>query len=233
MITQWSFSRLLQYESCPMRTKLKVIDRSPEPPLPPDNPMERGNREHGRYERYIKGDASALNGAEARQLDLHRPNLDKLAELYAAGMATAEQNWKFDADWEIIDGEDRDYWLFAKLDAYVFNPETCTAIAVDFKTGKSMYKAIEHVQQLQFYAALSALREERADTIICELWYVDESDNRTFELSREQALSYVGRFQKRADTMMSDKIFRPNPNKVTCRYCPYSPRGTGVCPVGV
>lgn len=543
MLNNWSFSRLMQYEACPMRVKLKVIDRCPEPPPDPKSPLERGNREHDRYERYVKGDTSALDNAEARQLAFHRPNFDKLAELYAAGMATAEDNWKFDADWNVIDGDTRDYWLFAKLDAYVYDPEQSLVIAIDFKgfpldtkiptpsgfttmdevrvgdhvfdmhgitcqvtgkshvkhldcyritfddtttvdcdaehlwrlvddrvvpvtallrndriptagalqlpdaalpidpyvfglwladgkhtsgevskpdafvweeiqrrgyeigtntgrtcptrtvkgirghlsalgvlgnkhipasymrasekqridllrglcdgdgyanpvrrqvnlnfanktlsdqvvhllrtlgqrplqsttqgfgfgksvtaypinfrprnfvpfllprkaagvaewgegragfrrvvsvaripsvptqciavnspsrtflvteqfvpthnTGRSDYKTIEHVQQLQLYNALSALRNEDADRFISENWYVDEQYVRSFELTREEALRYVGRFQKRADTMLNDKTFRPNPNKITCKYCPFSPRGSGACPVGV
>ena len=43
----------------------------------------------------------------------------------------------------------------------------------------------------------------------------------------------VGRFDARAQRIYNDRFFKSNANKVTCRYCPFSPRGTGACPVGV
>lgn len=232
MLTNWSFSKLMQYEQCPLRVKFKVIDRIPEPPRDDKSPLERGNREHGRYEKYIKGDYNALEGAEAKQFDQFRPLLDKLFDLYAAGKATAEDDWTLNADWDWCDKSD--YWLWSKLDFCVMDEDNAIVIVGDFKTGKSQFKAIEHVQQTQLYAALAALKFEWADTLITELWYVDEGHVKAFEYGRDQALAFVGRFQSRVDRMMADRTFRPSPNAMTCRWCPYGPKaGNGHCPVGV
>lgn len=233
MIRNWSFSRLMQYETCPFRVKLKVIDREPEPAPEPNSPLERGNREHKRYELYVQGQADALDDAEARNLPFHRPNFDKLVELHDAGMVRVEDNWKFDDSWNLLPADSRDYWLYAKADCVVLDEDNNLAIVIDYKTGKSAYKMLEHTQQLQFYSGLGALIYEFADKFVNENWYTDEATIRQFESTREDALRIVGRFEKRADRMLNDKVFRPNPNIHNCRYCPYSPRGTGVCPVGV
>ncbi len=230
-IKRWSFSMLMKYETCPMRVRLQYIERLPEPPPPPTSPLERGNREHKRLEHFVTGVAPQLVGCEATHTEDFLPALKHARTLFEADQATAEQAWYFDADWNPCAREGA--WLTAILDLNVQDEERQLVIPVDFKTGKSQYKAVEHVQQTQFYSGLAALKFEWADTIAPELWYLDEGHIRASTYTREQALMYVGRFNQRAQAMFSDTLFRPRPSKMACRYCPYSPRGTGACPVGV
>lgn len=229
----WSFSRLMTYESCPQQFKFKAIDRLPEPPKPENNPLERGNRIHRNLELFVQGETKVVSN-EAKSIAHFIPALEHLRELYACGMATTEDDWLFDRDWDETQkrNAERPIWLWAKLDASILDEERGIAIAVDYKSGKSNNKAIEHVQQLQLYAALTALKYEWANEIHAELWYLDEGWVKPVVYSREQALSYVGRFDVRAQRLYDDRFYRPNPNRVTCRYCPYgSQNGTGVCPV--
>jgi len=239
-IANWSFSTLTKYETCPFQVKLSKIDKLPEPERPADNPLERGNREHKILEDYVSG-LGGLAASTARALSKFKPILEHAQQLYAQQLATTEQDWWFDSDWFDIsqldvDKRSRDrsnIWLWAKLDLNVTDTTNRHVITCDYKTGKSGYKAVEHVQQIQLYAAIAALRFEWADKITGELWYIDEGWIRSVEYTRDQALAYVGRFQQRADRLMTEKLWRPNPNTHNCRYCPYSPRGTGACPVGV
>lgn len=226
----WSISKLFAYESCPMQFKLRYIEKLPEPPRPPDNPLERGNRVHNMLEKYVKGEGS-LHGCEAKRIDVFEPHLTHLETLYADGMATAEDDWFFNRDWDACERDD--VWLWSKLDFSVTDETNRVVVTGDYKTGKSAYKAVDHIQQIQLYTAVSALKYEWADVLIGEVWYVDEGWIRQAEYTREQALKFVGRFNARADKIYQDRMFRPNANKVTCRWCPYSPRGTGACPVGV
>lgn len=214
-----------------MRVKLQYIEHLPEPPRPPDNPLERGNREHKRLELFVGGDAQALDQAEGRHTADFRPLLEHARELCIVGQATTEQDWFFDGDWNPCEKSKRRQW--SKIDLSVFNEAEGHVVSVDYKTGKSQYKAIEHVQQNQLYAAHTACKYPWAERIDTELWYLDEGHIRPSSYSREEALKFVGRFEKRAERIFADKFFRPNPNRETCRYCPYSPRGTGACPVGV
>lgn len=223
----WSYSKLSMYESCPMRFRLRYIDRLPEPPQPPDSPLERGSRIHTRLERFIKGTGPMDD--EAKKIDAFVPMLTHLQALYAAGMATVEDNWYFDADWTPCDRDN--VWLWVKLDYNVTDPDHDRTIVGDFKSGRSTYKTIEHVQQLQLYAACAALRQASATRIVVELPYLDEGWIRPAEYTREQALWFVGRFNQRAGRIYADRLFRPNPNRTTCRYCPFNSQGTGACPV--
>ena len=227
----WSFSKLMMYETCAFRWRLKYIDKMPEPPQPPDSPLERGNRIHNHLEKYIKAEINTLDGIEAKQIAKFQNVADRLQELYACGMATAEQDIFFDVDWNLADR--KHVWLWLKKDFNVVVEERKQTITGDWKSGKSTYKAIEHVQQLQLYAACDALQVPDFDEHIVELHYVDEGHVKQSVYTHEQALSFVGRFQKRVERLYADRLLRPNPNKVTCKYCPFSPRGTGACPVGV
>lgn len=227
----WSFSSLMIHETCALRFKFAKVDRVPEPPRDPDNPMERGNRVHNRLEKYVKGETDEMD-KEAKRIDVFVPLLAHLRNLYAAGMASAEQDWLFNIDWEIC-ARDK-VWLWAKLDASVYDEANEHVIAIDYKTGKSLYKAVEHVQQLQLYVAIAALRFPKAERFTAELWYLDEGHIKQFSVTREEALKFIGRFDSRAQKIYNDRFFRPNPNAITCAYCPYGPkRGNGHCPVGV
>lgn len=228
----WSFSSLMKYEACPQQFKFARIDKLPELPRPADNPGERGNRIHKRLEDFVSGVSDKMDN-EAKCIKDFVPALHHLRELYVAGMATTEDDWIYDRDWNDTTKADPNKFLWAKLDAGVLDEANATAIAVDYKSGKSGYKQMEHMQQLQLYAALTALKYPWANTVITELWYLDEGHVRQSRYTREQALAYIGRFDIRAQKIYDDKFYRPNPNVHTCRYCPYGPKnGTGVCPVG-
>ena len=59
-IRSWSYSRLLDFEACPLKAKLKIIDKIPEPEreLPPgktEHANDRGTRIHLECENFVKG----------------------------------------------------------------------------------------------------------------------------------------------------------------------------------
>jgi hypothetical protein len=228
-LTNWAFSSLLAYETCPFRIKLSKIDKIKDPPLQPGNPLERGSREHKRIENFIKGDVNALKDAEGKCTAQFLPILKHAQALYKTGQATAEQDWWFDENWNPCSRDD--VWLWAKLDTNVTDVNRAIVIPIDDKTGKSTYKVVDHIQQVQLYAGLAALKFEWADTIIPELHYLDEGWIRSMTYTRDEALAFIGRFQARADRMMSDQQFRPNPSNLNCRYCPHNSKGTAACPV--
>lgn len=226
----WSISKLFMYEQCALRFKLKYIDRLPELPQPANSPLERGNRIHKHLEDFVTGKRASLDGIEAKKIEPFYNPLVHLRTLYECGQATVEEDWFFNQDWDVCERKDVDLWV--KLDFGVKDEANGRAITADYKSGKSQYKAVDHIQQTQLYAAVSAIKYEWADTHVAEVWYVDEGWVRKTEYTREEALKFVGRFEARAQRIYNDRLFRANPNAVTCKWCPYSKgRGTGACPV--
>lgn len=227
----WSISKLFMYESCPLRFKLRYIDKLPEPKPDEKSPLERGNRIHKNLEDYVKSGGS-LEKNEAKAINAFEPALEHLRDLYDCGMATAEDNWFYNHDWEVCDRSS--VWLWAKLDFYVYDDSNGHAIVGDYKSGKSRYKAIEHTQQTQLYAAVATIRNADIQRVTSELWYVDEGHVLRKEYTAEQAMRFVGMFDRRVDRIYTDKFFKPNANVITCKWCPFGPRnGNGLCPVGV
>lgn len=225
----WSFSSLMIYEQCALRFKFAKIDKVPEPERPPDNPLERGNRIHNAMELFVKGEGEYAS--EAKSMVAFEPLFEHARVLYANGMASTEDDWLFDENWEVCTR--KEVWLWSKLDLNVMDEANGVSIVVDYKSGKSQYKQYEHMQQLQLYAGITALRQPWVNDIHAELWYVDEGHINAVQYNRDDALKFIGLFERRADRIFKDKFFRPNANANTCRWCPYSPRGNGHCPVGV
>lgn len=230
----WSFSSLTNYEACAYRFKLAKIDRLPEPPRKENDPLERGNREHDLFYRYVTGKVDSLSASTARGLTGFLPLFDHLRDLMQADKGEAEDDWIFDENWDVSDRGNA--WLWSKLDFFAKDIDANYGVVIDYKTGKSAYKAASHVDQMTLYAGITALRYDWIERMDVELWYVDEEITRTMTFTREEALRYIGRFQQRADRIYNDRLFRANPNVQTCRWCPYRPHakgGTGACPVGV
>lgn len=233
--SHWSFSALMMYERCPMQFKLKYIDRLPEPPRPPDNPLERGNRIHKNLEKYVgcEIDIDELT-TEPKAIAKFQQPLDHLRYLYQNEMVTLEQDWLFMEDWSETDRFDKAKRTWVKLDFSVLDEANGHIVVSDYKTGKSTYKAIEHIQQTQFYAGPAVMKYPWVKKITSEVWYLDEGWVRSVEYTAEQALMYLGRFDARAARIYDDRFFRPNPSVMTCKYCPYGIKnGTGACPVAV
>lgn len=226
-VTSWSYSRLKDYETCPYRVKLKVIDKIPGPPPEPNNPLERGERIHKGLE------LSVTDGTQMPvEATKFAPLVDRVRNLYAAGQVDVEQMWGYDEGWNETSVW-KDMWLRAKLDINVRDPDRGIVIPIDYKTGKRFGKEVDHVQQTQLYASIAALRFPWAQIIWTEIWYIDQGSTLQLRYTREQALNFVPRFEMRAYRMLEDTRFKPRPSVINCKWCDYGPNKLGVCPFGV
>lgn len=205
---------------------MQFVKREPEPERKPDNPAARGDRIHNHCEDYVRGKAPEQPGEASKHFGL---KIDKLRELYREGFVLLEQQWTYNEFWQVT--EDPKPWLRIKADVFVNFVED--GIVIDYKTGRKFGNEPKHVQQTQLYAIGAFLRYPELAKVTTELWYLDQNDITSITYTRDQAMQFVGRFDKRVERMMEDRTYRPRPNKETCKYCPYSPRGTGACPVGV
>lgn len=74
-LTSWSFSRYSDYKQCPLKCKLKHIDKISEPPNPA---MARGAAIHNLAEDYIKGKVPKL----APELVLFKDEFSRLRKMF-------------------------------------------------------------------------------------------------------------------------------------------------------
>lgn len=132
IIPSWSFSKVQDFEKCKYLTKLKHLDRIPEPEreLPPGKTEfanDRGTRIHTACEEFINGTVPDL----APEADKHfGPQLDLLRVMHADGLVSLEGEWGMNREWEPTDYKTA--WLRLKLDAMVMHDDR-TATVIDFK----------------------------------------------------------------------------------------------------
>lgn len=232
MISAWSYSRLATFEQCPFRAKLAYVDKIPEPerPLPPgktEHANDRGSRIHEAAERFVRGETELIP-----ELATFAPELTELRENYKRGCVSLEGEWGFDREWTPVAWMAPEVWARIKLDAMVtLNDEV--AVVIDYKTGKKSGNEVKHSDQGRLYAVGTILKCPTVQMITTEFWYTDQDDITSTTYTRNEVLQMQERFTSRALRMTSATEFPARPNKFNCKWCPYSPKGTGHCAVGV
>ena len=239
-IERWSFSRIGDM-ACPLKCKLKYVDRIPEPERgePPPGlkewPNDRGSRVHNSAENYVRGD-EPLPG----ELAGFREEMLVLRELYQSdpGLVQLEQPWTFDRNWD-DGGEYKDFkwWCAVILDIFVrFSPEE--ALVVDHKTGKRAWNEVKHAEQMKFYAMATFLRYEQVQQVTTELFYCDENNLIRHVHRRNRIAQTVRKYTKIGENYTRERAAWPaKPGRSQCFFCPYKtgmigkhgPEGLAIC----
>lgn len=225
-IRAWSFSRLLDFESCPYRIYLDQVAKSPKPEQEEDNPLVRGERIHKAAENYIKGEGELTK-------ELQKPLIVEHIELckgfYDNNLATVEENWAFDEDWGPTGWYDDNTWLRVKIDVSCRVDDDFLEVT-DWKSGKSQGKEVRNMQQAQIYATTAMLRNPQIDFVTPIFAYTDENKIiRLKPIERRQINLYMVRYAARAQKLTSCLMFKAKPNKINCNYCPFGERNTKAC----
>jgi len=216
-LTSWSYSRYSDWRQCPLKAKLKHIDKLKEPGSPA---MERGNQLHKDAETYIKGLMPKLNP----ELGLFKAEFAALRKLYKSKKQPmiVEDNWAFAKDWSESTWNDWvNCWVRIKLDCAHYVAEG-VMVVTDWKSGKpNDYKTMEYMEQLELYALAALLLHPHLEQVQVRIGWVDVG-----KMYPEEPLIYTPadtkRLRKEWDgrvrPMMADTKFVAKPNAM-CRYC--------------
>jgi len=223
-IRSWSYSRLLDYESCAHKAFLKIVKREPDPSGPA---AERGVQIHDAAERFVRGEGDFIP-----ELKHFKAEFNALRTQYKQGIVSLEGEWATTRDWQPTDWKSRDAWCRMKLDALTWRGKH-DAIIVDYKTGKLFGNEVKHGEQGQLYAVGAFMRYPELEEVIVEFWYLDLNDSTSCRYTRKQGIEFAVHFHNRGARMTDATSFPPRPNMFSCRYCPFSPRAGGQCKAGV
>lgn len=221
LVESWSYSRYADYKQCPLKFKLKHIDKLKEPGSPA---MQRGNTIHGIAESFvgIRPDVKAKVPAELS-------NVAAEAKYLRENDAIVEVAWGFTAAWAWTGREGwfgSDVWLRAKADAHVLYDDN-TALLIDWKTGKK-YETNE--EQVELFALAAFMRYPALTDVDTRLWYTDIADDN--EVRREYSRKDAARIQKdwsrKITPMFADRMFAPRPND-RCKWCHFRAANGGPC----
>lgn len=211
--TAWSYSRLAAWEDCPLRAKLKLLDKKTEPEGPA---LARGNLIHGEAANYLTGKVRALPSSLVKLKTSFK-------ELKAA-KPMVEQQWAFDVNWQPVEWFAPTAHLRIICDAVTL--PLPLAVVVDHKTGKLREGYQDQVElfALGVMAKFAEVKEVRT-----ELWYLDHGQIIPAEFDRSMETKLRAKWAKRVRPMLIDKTFAPRPGWV-CRYCDFRKEKQGLCP---
>lgn len=214
----WSFSRLTDYERCPLYayTAHVLKDRGPQTPY-----AKRGEELHASAAAY------ATKQASKPHVEL-RAYRDRLKALRNNETVTAELKEGMTAKWEPTEFfRGVDLWARLVIDLKWRDGETI--YVVDIKTGK---KYPEHEDQLRLYAAKELAQQPDAKRAVVADWYVDHpilEQEREFT-QRDGKLLRKG-FEQRVAKMVKDTKLVATPNS-KCRWCHLNKANGGKCDAG-
>lgn len=220
-IGSWSYSRLKNFESCPYQAYLRYGERRPEPSSIDRSHAERGIAVHTDAENYVKGVIQELPAS----LKKVSSQMEMIKAAYEGGRVSVEEEWGFSSDWTPTGWMSADCWVRIKLDAFI--RDDTVGEAIDYKTGKKFGNEIAHAGQGQLYMLAGFVKYPEIDKIRTRFIYTDHGQEVTREYTRDQIPKLLKHWHDRGIKMTEALIFPAKPNKVNCRFCPYSPNGGG------
>lgn len=235
-VTAWSYSRWSDYQQCPLKFKLKHIDRIKEPGSPA---MERGSAIHKEGENFLTAPPPATRKPKPPVVpESYQHFREEMLQLRGLD-PMVEQQWGFTQDWTPATASARDphgwfakdTWLRIVTDVTVVYDDN-TADIIDFKTGK-MYETNQ--EQMDLFSCGPFMKFPKLEAVTTRLWYLDVPDPKgTGENVIEQQFTRddFERIKKawtaKVQPMFKDKRFAPKPNN-RCQWCHFRKANGGPC----
>jgi len=227
--TAWSFSRYADYAQCPLKAKLKHIDKLMEPP---NVAMARGAELHGEVAAYLTHMKPRLTA----KVRAHRELLSSCRKFHGTchkegRYSAVEEMWAFDKNWAECRWND---WarctVRIKLDCA--QGVGSDLIIYDWKTGRFRPEQEEsYLEQLELYALAGLLKRPDMTQVRPRLVYLDTGDTHPttpLMYTPKDIPMLRARWAKRTQKMLADRTFTPTPNN-HCRWCYYRQDNSGPC----
>lgn len=227
MLKSTSFSRLKEFRECPLKAKLKFVDKIPDPrPDPPpgqEHPMDRGSRIHEMAENYVKG---TLGDELPRELERFKAQLNILRLLYPEGKVDVELQLALDKNWARSDPRDFENTKYRMIADVVLYADTAEIVVIDHKTGRKDGNEVVHTQQGMDYLSAMAIANVEIQKFNFEVWYLDKGEVLpTISFTRDELNVHIRDFMEEHTKLLECRFFPPTPSFQACLWCPFK-KGT-------
>jgi len=229
LIKSWSYSRYSTFKQCPLKAKLKFIDKIEEPKNPH---LERGIEAHTKAEQYVKSEIQKMPACLEKFKEVFK---DARRAYKKTDLIAIEENWGFTSDWEIADWFD---WqnCATRVKVDFLQAENGLGILRDWKTGKFRQdSAADYMEQLELYALATFLQRPDIENLKCYLYYLDSGyiyPEKGLEFTRADLPRLIKLWDRRVAPMLKATKFPPRANKF-CNWCHYrkvnAANGGGQC----
>lgn len=220
--TSWSYSKLADYEQCPLKFALKHIVKVSEGD---NDAFVRGNKVHAIAEKYVT----------ATIPEAMPPELNKFETLFREVRANrdqfyTEEQWAYAKDWSVTGwfakAPMKPAWLRCIVDLGA-NLEGDHVLLIDYKTGK---KYATNEDQVECFGMSAMFRFPATRTVETRLWYLDSGEEviRTYDAADKLRLK--AKWNAKVEPMLNDKIFAPRKND-KCKWCAYGKNGYAYCTI--
>lgn len=217
----WSWSRLVDWESCPRNAALSHLMKMGRFE---NEAMIRGRDIHVRAGNFLEGKGKLPPecksfSKEMQRLKTLKPLVEERAKLC------------FDKDWNIVDWFDmKRARLRVTLDARAWLPKLPTIIVVDHKSGRHRTEeVVKYGQQMKLYAAAIFAAEPKVETVDTRIWFHDAGQEESEEFYRKDWPALRHYWEVRAAPMLADRAFNPKPGIDACRFCRHGISKGGPC----
>lgn len=215
-IMAWSYSRLKTWEQCPLKAKLKFVQRLKEPD---SIYADRGTEIHKHADAFIAGETP--KDTLSKVVKFYEPFLAATAD---DKMVRTELQQGLTKDWKFTDWFGPTTWLRVIYDIHM--KKGARVDIRDTKTGK-IYED-EHEDQRDLYAT-SAFADETVEEVHVGMIYVDQGTQSKLKvMTRTQFRERRAYWDDRAAPMLADDIFAPRPND-KCKWCHFRKTNGGPC----
>lgn len=215
-----SWSRLADFQQCPLKFRHKYIDKTPNFTQMEDSPhLVRGTNVHKALENYIIKKTSGQVGipeSSLPEVESTKPLIDNFIAHYPSVMS--EQQISVTSDWKQTDWFSKLSYYRAIYDLVAIAPNSVAI--VDFKTGKFKDYSSDGYGQLELSAAISLNLWPDVPKVDTMYAYVDHKKtiNRQFT-QKDDKERLTTHFIQMHEKVNMEEDFDPTSNQF-CNFCP-------------
>lgn len=218
-----SWSRLSDYYQCPLKFKLKYLDKNPlfQEDGTKSPHLVRGSNVHKKLEDYVvqatSGGKLEIQVTSLPEVESTKPFVDRFINNYVT--VIPETQIAIDKNWKRVEWFSRDAYYRAILDLIAIRPSDIAII--DYKTGKfrDYDGGPTGKGQLHLSGAISLHLWPTVPKVTTTYAYVDHKKTINKEFSADDKQELREHFDAAHDTVNADKEFRPTVNEF-CKWCP-------------
>lgn len=222
-----SFSRWKEYAECPLKARLKFLEKVPDPrPDPPpgkEHPFDRGSRIHELAETIVKQGFDTI----PEELNKFETRFNFLHDLYKLGNVNTEMPVAFDGNWQQSDPRDFSNTKYRMIADVFCDLGDNHLLVIDHKTGRKDGNEPIHMQQGIEYLCAMYMIYPSAQKFTFEVWYLDKGDVLTATFTRNELASSIEGFKERHERLWQTTTFPPTPSQQACRFCPFKKGSVG------
>lgn len=226
-----SHSRISDFDQCPLKFKLKYIDKAPEFKMDKSKSphLIKGEKIHKYLEDYVN-DRKAGDEVDENSLDAvenGKEFADSVIEEYGVENVFAELQLAINKDWQPTGWFDSDAYMRAIVDFSAYGSNK--AAAIDWKSGKfTSYTPESGFGQLELTAGFMFALKPEIERVETRYAYVEHRKAVKKTYTNDQYIPIRNYFDAKSEEVNAESKFLPKKN----RFCNWCEATKSMCPHG-